>query len=112
MKLYRNRYIAFKIISDAVFSLDDIVHCFWRVLLSLFGEVGGSRTNFWLIEYTSETGNGILRCTHTSVDIMKSVLATITELKDFPLIINVLGISGTIKGVRRFFQNKQLEQRT
>ncbi|MGQ9722013.1 MAG: Rpp14/Pop5 family protein [Candidatus Jordarchaeum sp.] len=104
MKLYRNRYVAFKIISEANFSEEDIVHCLWRMLLSLFGEVGGSRTNFWLIEY-SEEGNGILRCTHTSVDIMKSVLATITELNGFPLIINVLGVSGTIKGVRRFFQN-------
>jgi ribonuclease P/MRP protein subunit POP5 len=103
LKLYRNRYIAFKIISESVFSADDIVHCIWRMLLSLFGEVGGSRTNFWLIEY-SETGYGILRCTHTSVDVMKSVLSTIIELKGFALIIDVLGISGTIKGSRRFFQ--------
>jgi RNase P/RNase MRP subunit POP5 len=103
LKLYRNRYLAFKIISESVFSADDIVHCIWRTLLSLFGEVGGSRTNFWLIEY-SESGHGILRCTHTSVDIMKSVLATVIELKGFALIIDVLGVSGTIKGVRRFFQ--------
>jgi len=103
LKLYRNRYIAFKIISESVFSADDIVHCIWSTLLSLFGEVGGSRTNFWLIEY-SETGYGILRCTHTSVDIMKSVLATVIELNGFALIMYVLGVSGTIKGARRFFQ--------
>jgi ribonuclease P/MRP protein subunit POP5 len=105
LKLYRNRYIAFKIISESVFSSDDIVHCIWRTLLSLFGEVGGSRTNFWLIEY-SETGYGILRCTHTSVDIMKSVLAAVNELNGFPLVTYVLGVSGTIKGVRKFLQEK------
>ncbi len=112
MKLYRNRYIAFEIISESIFSADDIVHYVWRMLLGLFGEVGGSRTNFWLIEYSPETGHGILRCTHTSVDVMKSVLATITKLNGFPLIINVLGVSGTIRGVRRFFQKQQPEQRT
>ncbi|WXG40425.1 MAG: Rpp14/Pop5 family protein [Candidatus Freyarchaeum deiterrae] len=106
MKLYRNRYIAFKIFSEAIFSSDDIVHCVWRTLLSLFGEVGGSRTNFWLIDY-SENGYGILRCTHTSVDMMKSVLATVIDLKGFSLIIDVLGVSGTIKGVRRFFQETE-----
>ncbi|MFB0563731.1 MAG: Rpp14/Pop5 family protein [Candidatus Lokiarchaeia archaeon] len=112
MKLYRNRYIAFEVISESIFSADDIVHCVWRMLLGLFGEVGGSRTNFWLIEYSPEMGHGILRCTHTSVDVMKSVLATITELNRFPLIINVLGVSGTIRGVRRFSQKQQPEQRT
>ena len=114
MKLYRNRYIAFKIISESVFSEDDIVHCIWRTLLSLFGEVGGSRTNFWLIEY-SETGYGILRCTHTSIDVMKSVLATVIELNGSALIVDVLGVSGTIKGVRRFFrevinQNREINK--
>lgn len=112
MKLYRNRYTAFKIISEAIFSADDIVHCIWRTLLGLYGEVGASRTNFWLIEYSPETGHGILRCTHTSIDMMKSVLATITDLNGFPLIINILGVSGTIKGTRRFFQKQQPEQRT
>lgn len=105
MKLYRNRYLAFKIISESVFSSEDIVHCIWRTLINLFGEVGGSRTNFWLIEY-SESGYGILRCTHTSVDVMKSVLAAVYELNGSPLIMNVLGVSGTIKGVRRFIQEK------
>lgn len=106
MKLYRNRYIAFKVISESVFSASEIIHCIWRMLLSLFGEVGGSRTNFWLIDY-SENGCGILRCTHKSVDIMKSVLAAIYELNGSPLIIHVLGVSGTVRGVRRFFQENQ-----
>ncbi|MEM3585910.1 MAG: Rpp14/Pop5 family protein [Candidatus Jordarchaeaceae archaeon] len=105
MKIYRNRYIAFKVISEKAFSAEDIVHCIWRTLLNLFGEVGGSRTNFWLIDY-SGNGNGILRCTHKSVDIMKSVLAAIYELNGSQLIVHVLGVSGTIKGSRRFFQEK------
>ncbi|MEM2133261.1 MAG: Rpp14/Pop5 family protein [Candidatus Freyarchaeota archaeon] len=104
MKLYRNRYIAFKIISETTFSADVIVNGIWRMLLNLFGEVGASRTNFWLIEYSPETGEGILRCTHTCVDMMKATLAAINELNESPLIINALGVSGTIKGVRRFFE--------
>lgn len=105
MKLYRNRYIAFKIISESTFSAERIVDCIWRMLLNLFGEVGASRTNFWLIEYNPEEGEGVLRCTHTSVDMMKAALATVTELNGSPLIINALGVSGTIRGVRRFFKN-------
>jgi len=104
LKLYRNRYIVFRIISDSSFSADNIIHGIWRTLLSLFGEVGGSRTNFWLIEYSQENKHGILRCTHTSVDMMKSVLAAITEINGAPLIMHVLGVSGTIKGARRFIQ--------
>jgi hypothetical protein len=42
---------------------------------------------------------------------MKSVLAAICELNGAPLIMHVLGVSGTIKGVRRFFQEKENRNR-
>jgi len=103
VKEERNRYIVFKIYSNSDVSKEDLAKDIWRTLLAMYGEYGASKTNFWLIEYDKNTKKGIIRCTHTTVNMMRTVLAFTTKIAETPVIIKTLGISGTIKAAKEKF---------
>jgi len=103
VKEERNRYLVFKIYSNSNISKEDLTKDIWRTLLTIYGEYGASKTNFWLIEYNENTRKGIIRCTHTTVNMMRTVLAFMTKIAETPVIIKTLGISGTIKAAREKF---------
>jgi len=99
----RNRYIVFKIYSDNYISKEDLTRDIWRTLLAMYGEYGASKTNFWLIEYDENTKKGIIRCTHTTINMIRAVLTFITKIAETPVIVRTLGVSGTIKTAKEKF---------
>jgi ribonuclease P/MRP protein subunit POP5 len=71
----------------------------WQQLQELYGELGVSRIGFWLIAYHQESHAAILRCQHDQVQPLRAALAAITSCNSTPLLVHVVGISGTIRKV-------------
>jgi len=96
------RYIAFRVLSKKVVKEDEVVKTIVNSLTHFLGELGASDANSWLMSYDEKKQEGILRC---SRDAIKKVVASITLVPK--LVFLVLGVSGTIKGVRKkyFVQN-------
>jgi len=103
VKEERNRYIVFKLYSNDDIPLESLVKDIWRNLLTIYGEYGASKTNFWLIEYDERAKKGIVRCTHTTVNMMRIVLAFINRIAETPVMVKILGVSGTIKTAKEKF---------
>lgn len=103
VKEERDRYIVFKIYSSNDVSKENLIKDIWRNLLTIYGEYGASKTNFWLIDYDKEAKKGIVRCTRTTVNMMRTVLALTTKIAETPVVVKILGISGTIKTAKEKF---------
>jgi len=76
----------------------------WNQLYSLYGEYGTSKMGLWLIYFDPDSKKGVLRCSLNELDKLRTVLATITSFrrhKDPEVIIYILGISGTIKSIKK-----------
>ena len=107
MKAEKHRYIAFEIISEInEITEEQLLNTIWYQLYTLYGEHGTSKMGLWLMEYDPESKKGILRCSLKELDKLRSVLATITSFekkKEPEVIVYILGISGTIKSIKKRF---------
>lgn len=99
LKKTRARYLALIIDSDEMFGSREFMSAIWDAVLRLYGEHGASRTGLALIDYDAEKKLAILRTLHTTVDMVRVALASITKIHDRPVAIHVLAISGTIKAL-------------
>ncbi len=99
LKKTRRRYLALTIDSDEMFGSREFMSAVWDAVLRLYGEYGASRTGLALIDYDAEKKLAILRTVHTTVDMVRASLASITKIHDKPVAIHVLKVSGTIKAL-------------
>ena len=95
----RRRYLALKIDSNETFTSREFVSAIWDAVLKLYGEYGASQTYLALINYDIEKNHAILRTAHTTVDMIRAALASITEIRNKPAAVHVLKVSGTIKAL-------------
>lgn len=101
MKTMRRRYLALRIDSGETFSSRDFTSAVWDAVLRLYGEYGASKTRLALIDYDAERKFAIIRTVHTTVDIVRAALASITKIGDIQAAIHVLKVSGTIKTLNK-----------
>ncbi len=94
------RYIAFELISEARFLDSDIVKAVTSANLRLYGEVGTSEENLWLIEFNADKKSGILRCSHKAQQKVLSAITVINKINEQEVVFNVLGVSGTINKLK------------
>ena len=99
LKRMRRRYLALKIGSGETFSSREFMDAVWNAVLKLYGEYGASRSGLTLIDYDAEKGLAVIRTTHTTVEMVRAALASITKIRDKPAAIHVLTISGTIRAL-------------
>lgn len=100
------RYIAFELISEAKpVSEKDITRAIINSIIRLLGEVGASKTNVWLLEYSK--GKGLIRCSHTAVTDVVASVTTITEINNKRAMLHVIGVSGTIKKAKEKYLKKR-----
>ena len=101
LKKTRARYLALIIDSDEMFGSREFTSAVWDAVLRLYGECGTSQTGLALIDYNAEKKLAILRTVHTTVDMVRAALASITRIHDKPVAIHVLAVSGTIKALSK-----------
>ncbi|MBU5537109.1 MAG: Rpp14/Pop5 family protein [Candidatus Aenigmatarchaeota archaeon] len=97
----KDRYIAFKIISEEPIAYSDLESSIWQILSDFYGELGVSQMNLWLLKnlYNADKQIAVLRCNNKSVYRVIAGLGLISRLGDSRVIFKILKISGTIKGL-------------
>ncbi len=94
----RQRYLAVRVhTSQKLPSESNFRNAIWQQLQELYGELGVSQIGFWLTSYHPEEKSAIIRCQHTQVRPLRAALATIMQINSIPLLLHVVGISGTIR---------------
>jgi len=97
----RRRYLALRVLSEQPINKRDVEDAVWNAVLQLFGESGASQANLTFIEYNSEKSWGIVRCSHKALEMVRASVASVTEINGKPVAIDVLGVSGTLKALRK-----------
>ena len=97
----RKRYLAFRVVSEQPVNGGDVMDAVWKAVLQLFGEYGASQASLSLIEYNSQKNYVIVGCSHTAVEMARASIASITEMNGKPAAIHVLGVSGTLRALRK-----------
>lgn len=98
----RKRYIAFRVLADRAIDAKSLVHEIWQTALALYGEYYTAGMNIWLEHFDGNAG--ILRCSHDALEKVKVVLTLIGNVSDAKTTIVTLGVSGTIKGCRKYLE--------
>ena len=100
----RKRYISFQVIpeTDEDFTYSDLESGIWNTLLDFLGELGVSRTSFWLLKDTwdSKMLTGVIKCNHTSTEAVIASLGLIDRLGDNRICFKILKVSGTVRGLK------------
>lgn len=97
----KERYISFQVISEEPVLYDDLEQAILNTFLDFYGEFGFSSLSLWIIKnlYDSENQLGVIRCNNNSVPAVIAGLGLLSRLGDTRIIIKVLKVSGTIKGL-------------
>jgi len=82
-----------------MFGSTEFMSAVWDAVLRLYGENGASQTGLALIDYDAAKKLAILRTVHTTVDVVRAALASMTKIRDKPVAVHVLAVSGTIKAL-------------
>jgi ribonuclease P/MRP protein subunit POP5 len=104
LKTVRRRYLAVKIDSVQEIEERELKNAIWNTLGRLFGEYGASKTGFVLISYDTAKNYAVLRCASPMLEAFRASLASLTEISGKPAAIHVLGVSGTLKSLKRKFR--------
>ena len=99
------RYLVFEIISTKDFDISEMVEAVWQSSMTLFGETGASKFSLWVPFnlYDRQKKRGIIKCAHTSVEEVRSAIAAIQQIGNEPVIVHVLGVTGTILSAKKKF---------
>ena len=97
----RRRYLALKVVSEQRVGERDVMDALWSALLKLFGEYGASQANINLIEYYPQRNYAVVRCSHTALERVRASITSVTKINGEPASIHVMGVSGTVKALRK-----------
>lgn len=97
----KDRYISFQVISEEPITYSDLESAIWNQLLDFYGEYGVSKTSMWLVKnlWNEKNQVGVIRCNNRSVSQVIAGLGLISRLGDIRVIVNILKVSGTLKGL-------------
>lgn len=101
LKKVKRRYLALKIDSCETTSSNEFMETIWETISGLYGEYGASQTSLRLISFDDKNKSVVLRTGHTTVDMVRTALASITRIRDKPAAVHVLTVSGTIKALHK-----------
>jgi ribonuclease P/MRP protein subunit POP5 len=104
----KKRYLAFRVVGDEAVSRDEVVRGIWREALSFLGEARSSELHLWVLNFDEERQEGFLVCGHRSVGEVRAVLTLIGELGGKRVVVKPLGVSGTIRALKRRFLNEEV----
>jgi len=97
----RRRYLALKVVSEQRVNERTVMDALWNALLKLFGEYGASQANVSLVEYDQQRNYAVVRCSHTALETVRASITSVTEINGKPASIHVMGVSGTLKALRK-----------
>lgn len=96
----RHRYAAFRVFSPNSPGEKEVHEAVQRSVLELFGVYGFSTIKPKIIEYDVDKSEGIVRCSHLHLPLLRASLAYITTIEEKPAAFIILKVSGTLKTLR------------
>jgi len=99
----KNRYIAFQLIGERPFRKDEVKRAIWEASLSALGVLGSAKAKPWFIRFDEKSQTGIVRVDRKHVEELRFALTLVTEINGSRAIFRTLGVSGTIKRLKRKF---------
>ncbi len=99
----KHRYIAFRLIGERTFKKDEVKRAIWEASLSTLGVLGSARVKPWFISFDEKTQTGIVRVDRKHVEDLRLALTLLTEINGSRVIFRTLGVSGTMRRVKRKF---------
>ena len=107
IKQIKRRYIAFQIMPHRIFAKKDLQNLLINEIATGTNEPLRRRPYIRVIEFDRESGYGILRCGHVSLNQLLQSLHESGKLKQLKL--RTLGTSGSIKTLKRKFLSKEFK---
>lgn len=86
---------------DRRFDKRDLMDAVWNMVFRLFGEVGASETSLSMVKGTGTDGVVVVRCSHNTLGMIRAAVAAITEFCGERMVVRVVGVSGTLSGLRQ-----------
>ncbi|WP_457554757.1 Rpp14/Pop5 family protein [Candidatus Pyrohabitans sp.] len=102
----RKRYIAFCAEGDRCFKREEVAKAIFSSALAMFGEAGVAQMNLWLLDFDEDRQEGFVVCSHLSVDRAIASLSLVGEISGERAHLRSLGVSGTVKALKRKFLNR------
>lgn len=97
----KQRYLALKIESVESFEEEDVKDAVWSAVIQLFGEYGASQVGLFLVQYDRQRKEAVLRCSHKALPMVHASIASVTKIRDKPVAMYVLRISGTLRALKK-----------
>jgi ribonuclease P/MRP protein subunit POP5 len=107
----KRRYLAYQVLSKSKLNQVDIHNAVWHGLLNFLGEHGSAECEAGVVRtvWDEAKQQGLVRCNHTSVERVRTALALMQRISDVPVLVRVLGVSGTVKAAqRKYFGERDL----
>jgi len=99
----KHRYIAFQVMGERPFTKDEIKRAIWDASLSTLGTLGSVRAKPWFIAFDEKSQTGIVRVDRNHVEELRFALTLLTEINGSKATFRTLGVSGTMKRLKRKF---------
>ncbi len=101
----KKRYLVFKVFSEYPIDFDTLSHAIYSSLLEFSGELNTGLSRIWIMKdlWNEKEQIGVIRCSHTAVELVRSSLILLERIGDSKVSIRILGVSGTIEGAKRKF---------
>jgi ribonuclease P/MRP protein subunit POP5 len=106
----KNRYIAFEIIGERPFKKEEVKRKIWEASLEFLGVLGSARAKPWFISFDEKSQRGIVRVERTHVEELRLALTLIRDINGSKALFRTLGVSGTIKRLKRKFLENETNQ--
>ncbi|MFH1391641.1 MAG: Rpp14/Pop5 family protein [Candidatus Diapherotrites archaeon] len=90
----KKRYVKFELISDQTLKEENVKKAIWSIFRGVFGEKGIAEQKLWVVKWNSVKNQGILRCSHTEEENVKTgllFLKNVDKQETIPLILKVSG---------------------
>ncbi|MEK6900497.1 MAG: Rpp14/Pop5 family protein [Nanoarchaeota archaeon] len=95
----KKRYVVFGIISEASFSWPEVQEAIEHSLAKFLGDLGMAKASPLLIKekWNEKKQHFVIKVNHTYVDELKTALILNKKIKNTPVIIKSITVSGTLK---------------
>ena len=98
----KNRYLKFKIHSEEVVELGEVVEAVWESCLNFLGTRGTSQVDFWIIgnQFNEEKQEGIIKVKREKIDDFRAAITLVDSMGGQKAFIQVEKVSGSIKKLK------------
>jgi RNase P/RNase MRP subunit POP5 len=95
----KRRYLALEIEAGEGFTSKELIDAIWSAVSKLYGEYGASKTSLTLVDFEEGKKFAVIRTTNAALHMVRSALASITNIGNKPAALHVLAVSGTLKAL-------------